>query len=152
VGGHARLTVEKLPFLASRFDHPPPDVLISDSTAGPVGQPLHPFHRGGALPRGTFKDGVDGGIMPNKDAARPSPEPISRDTAQRAVEAVATLTENFAPSPAEPMRGSSKTNERSSAPGRSSHALTRCCRDILNVTVPEIGLDRTPVVAILASL
>ena len=42
--------------------------------------------------------------MPNKDAARPSPEPISRDTAQRAVEAVATPTENFAPSSAEATR------------------------------------------------
>jgi hypothetical protein len=32
-----------------------------DSTAGPVGQPLHPFHRRDALPRGTFNDGADGG-------------------------------------------------------------------------------------------
>ena len=37
------------------------DVLISDSTAGPVGQPLRPFHRRDALPRGTFNDGADGG-------------------------------------------------------------------------------------------
>src|SRR5262245_51971775 len=37
------------------------DVLISNPTAGPVGQPWHPFHRRDALPRGTFKDGADGG-------------------------------------------------------------------------------------------
>ena len=37
------------------------NVLISDSTAGPVGQPLRPFHRRGALPRGTLNDGADGG-------------------------------------------------------------------------------------------
>jgi hypothetical protein len=38
--------------------------------------------------------------MPKKDAPRPSAEPISRDAPQRVVEAVATPTENFAPSPA----------------------------------------------------
>ena len=40
---------------------PTPDLLISDSAAGPVGQPLRPFHRRDALPRGTFNDGADGG-------------------------------------------------------------------------------------------
>jgi hypothetical protein len=48
------------------------DVLSSDSTAGPVGQPLHPFHRRDALPRGPFKGGGDGGTMPKTDALRAS--------------------------------------------------------------------------------
>jgi hypothetical protein len=47
-------------------------VLLLDSTAGPVGQPLRPFHRRDALPRGTFCDGADGGD-PNKQARRTRP-------------------------------------------------------------------------------
>ena len=69
------MTVEKLAYLhfeCRRSGYPPPDVLISDSTAGPVGQPLHPFHRQDALPRGPFKGGGDGGTMPKKDAPRAS--------------------------------------------------------------------------------
>lgn len=75
VGGHSCLTVGKLRclhFEGRRYDYPPSDVLISDSTAGPVGQPLHPFHRPDALPRGPFKGGGDGGAMPKKDAPRAS--------------------------------------------------------------------------------
>ena len=36
-------------------------MLMSDATAGPVGQPQRPFHRRDALSRGTFNDGADGG-------------------------------------------------------------------------------------------
>jgi hypothetical protein len=36
-------------------------VLISGSTAGPVGQPLRPFHRRDACPAAPFNDGADGG-------------------------------------------------------------------------------------------
>jgi hypothetical protein len=46
--------------------------------------------------------------MPKKHAECPSPEPISRDAAQRVVEAGATPTENFAPSPAESTREDSE--------------------------------------------
>jgi len=78
------------------------------STAGPVGQLLHPLHRRGALPRGTFKDGADGGTMPKNDAERPSPESNSFDDGQSVVEAGATPTENFASSRAEALEESSE--------------------------------------------
>jgi hypothetical protein len=87
---------------------PPPDVLISDSTAGPVGQPLHPFHRRDALPRGTLQGRCRTvGIMPKKDAARPSAD-ASCDATQCVFDAVAAPTENLAPSPAEGTREDSE--------------------------------------------
>ena len=46
--------------------------------------------------------------MPKKDAARPSAKPMSCDAAQRAAEAGAIPTENFAPSPAEARREDSE--------------------------------------------
>jgi hypothetical protein len=40
-----------------------PDVLISDSPAGPADHPLRPSHRRDALPRGTLNDGAGGGDL-----------------------------------------------------------------------------------------
>ena len=42
-------------------------------TAGPVGQPLRPFHRRDALPRGTLNDGADGGDDVRKRRRRDRP-------------------------------------------------------------------------------
>ena len=46
--------------------------------------------------------------MPKNDASQGTGEPISCDAVQRIFEATAAATENFAPSPAEAMRGESE--------------------------------------------